>query len=147
MLRIGGIRLEQASIYGRVALARAEGASKTGRPALLRQARKSARCLRVSDHQTGVAMGAAIEAGIHWLSSGASRDGGVLALDRAVATAEAAGANLLAEAGRWWLGEIVGGGRGADLRARAARWMTQQGVQNPACLAHMIVPGFQSRNA
>ena len=147
MLKIGGIRLEQASIYGRVALARAEGASKTGRPALLRQARKSARCLGVSDHQTGVAMGAAIEAGIHWLTPGASRDDGVVALERAVATAEAASANLLAEAGRWWLGEIVGGERGSDLRARAARWMTQQGVQNPARLAHMIVPGFQSHNA
>jgi hypothetical protein len=144
MLRIGGIRLEHASIYGRIALARAEGASASERPALLRQARQSVRCLRASDHQTGVAMAAAIEAGVRWLSPGASCDDGVAALDRAVATAEAAGAMLLAQAGRRWLGEIVGGRRGANLCARSNDWMAEQGVQNPARLAHMIVPGFQS---
>ena len=65
------------------------------------------------------------------------------ALERAVATAEAAGAVLLAESGRRWLGELAGGRRGEELRARSNGWMAQQGIQNPARLAHLVAPGFR----
>jgi len=143
MLKINAIRLEYAWVWARIALAMAEGASQSERPRLLRKALRNVRFLRKADHQTGVAMGAAIEAGVHWLSPGSDRDAGLAALERAVATAEAAGAHLLAESGRRWLGEIVGGQRGEELRARSNTWMAEQGVQNPARLASMIVPGFQ----
>ena len=147
MLNINGIRLEYAWLWARVALAMAEGAPKSDRSPFFRRARRSVRFLRKSDHQTGVAMAAAIEAGVLWLSPGAQRSHGVRALEHAVATAEAAGANLLAESGRRWLGEIVGGSRGKELLARSGGWMAEQGVQNPARLSYMIVPGFQAHHA
>jgi hypothetical protein len=61
-----------------------------------------------------------------------------------VATADAAGALLIAESGRRWLGELVGGRRGEELRARSNGWMAGQGIQNPARLAHLIAPGFRA---
>ena len=145
MLKINGIRLEYAWLWARVALAMAEGAREVERSSFLRKALRSVRFLRKADHQTGMAMGAAIEAGVHWLSPRAERGAGLAALERAVATAEAAGANLLAESGRRWLGEIVGGSRGEELLARSNGWMAEQGVQNPTRLVSMIVPGFQTR--
>ena len=92
-------------------------------------------------------MGAAIDAGARWLSPGADRKAALAALERAVATAEAAGAILLAESARRWLGEIVGGRRGEELRARSNGWMAEQGVQNPDRLAYLIVPGFRGGGA
>ena len=147
MLNINGIRLEYAWLWARIALAMAEGASPSDQPRFFRQARRSVRFLNKADHQTGVAMGAAIEAGALWLSPGKDRDAVPLALDHAVATAEAAGAHLLAEAGRRWLGTIVGGQRGEELLTQSNRWMAEQGVKNPVQLAHMIVPGFQPHSA
>jgi hypothetical protein len=146
LLKVSGIRIEHAWISGRVALALAEKVSEDKRPPLLRKARQSARLLRKSEHQTGVAMGAAIHAGVRWLAPAADRNDGLVALDRAVATAEAAGAILLAESGRRWLGTIIGGRRGEELRARSNGWMAAQGVQNPARLAHLVAPGFRLRD-
>ena len=145
LLKVSGIRIEYAWICGRVALAMAETVAESERPPFLRQARQQVRLLRKGEHQTGVAMGAAIDAGVRWLSPGADRGLGLVALDRAVATAEAAGAILLAEAGRRWLGEVIGGRRGDELRARSNGWMAEQGIQNPARLAHLVAPGFRAR--
>ena len=142
---ISGIRIEHAWICGRVALAMAEKAGEAERSPFLRQARQCARRLRKAEHQTGVAVGAAIEAGVRWLSPGASRNDGIVALDRAVATAEAAGAILVAESGRRWMGELIGGRRGEELRARSNGWMANQGVRNPARIAHLYAPGFRGR--
>ena len=88
-------------------------------------------------------MGSTLEAALRWLTPSAEPSEGITLLERAVATAEAAGAVLLAESGRRWLGELLGGRRGEEMRARSNGWMAQQGVQNPAKLAHLIVPGFQ----
>jgi hypothetical protein len=66
----------------------------------------------------------------------------VVALERAVATAEAAGALLLAESGRRWLGELRRDPEGDKLRDSSQRWMTEQGVHDPDRLAHLIAPGF-----
>jgi hypothetical protein len=145
MLKINGIRLEYAWLWARIALAMAEGAPEAGRTPFFGQALRSVRFLRKADHQTGAAMGIAVEAGVRWLSPGDDRDAGLAMLEHAVATAEAAGAHLLAQSGRRWLGEIVGGRRGDELLARSNAWMAEQGVQNPARLASMIVPGFQTR--
>ena len=143
---ISGVRIEHAWICGRVALAMAEKVGEDERRPLLRQARQCARRLRKSEHQTGVAVGAAIEAGVRWLAPGADRKDGIVALDRAVATAEAAGAVLVAESGRRWLGELIGGRRGEELRARSNGWMANQGVRNPARIAHLYAPGFRGRD-
>ena len=66
----------------------------------------------------------------------------MVALERAVATAEAAGALLLAESGRRWLGELRGNPAGENLRDSSRRWMTDQGVKDPDRFAHLIAPGF-----
>ena len=147
MLKISGIRLEHAWLCARVALAMAERAEPSKRSRFLHQARRNMRSLFRSDHQTGVAMAAMIEAGVLWLSPGADSVAAAVKLDHAVSLAEASGAHLLAESGRRWLGEAVGGERGADLVNRSDAWMAEQGVQNPARLAYVIVPGFQAGKA
>jgi hypothetical protein len=143
LLKVSGLRIENASICGRVALAMAEKLEPGARVPYLRRVQQSVRVLRKSEHQTGVAMGATLQAGLRSLTPDADRTLTVVALDRAVATADAAGAVLLAESGRRWLGELVGGRRGEDLRARSNGWMAEQGIQNPARIAHLIAPGFR----
>jgi hypothetical protein len=142
LLKVSGLRIENAWLRGRVALALAEKAEGQARRPWLEVAQASARSLRRAEHQTGVAMGAALEAAIGWLTLGEARPEKLVALERAVATAEAAGALLIAESVRRWLGEIVGGRRGEEIRARSNGWMADQGVQNPARLAHLYAPGF-----
>ena len=142
LLKINGILIEYDWISGRVALAMAEKLAVDERAPHLRQARRHARSLARAVHQTGVAMGALLEAGICWLEPSPSPALAVLALERAVATAEAAGAALLAEAGRRWLGELRGNPAGENLRAGSRRWMTDQGVKDPDRFAHLIAPGF-----
>ena len=143
LLKVSGIRIENAWINGRVALALAEKRPAEQRASLFRLVRKHAALLRKCEHQVGVAMGAVLDAGVTWLTPGAARDKARSALDRAVATAETSGFLLLAEAGRWFLGESVSGRRGEEMRMRAHRWLADQGVQNPARLAHMVAPGFR----
>jgi hypothetical protein len=145
LFHVSGVRIEHAWISGRAALAMAEQVGPGARKPFLLAAHKCARRLRKAEHQTGVAMGAAIEAGVRLLSPGAERSDGLFALDRAVATAEAAGALLLAESGRRWLGELTGGRRGEELRARSNGWMANQGVRNPARIARLFAPGFRAR--
>jgi tRNA A-37 threonylcarbamoyl transferase component Bud32 len=143
LLKISGIRIEHAWISGRVALALAERLPAEERAPHLRRARRHARALARAEHQTGVAMGTLLEAGICWLESSPARAAAVVALERAVATAEAAGALLLAESGRRWLGELCDTPEGTKLRDSSRRWMTGQGVQDPDRIAHLIAPGFQ----
>jgi eukaryotic-like serine/threonine-protein kinase len=145
LLKIRGLRVEYSWICGRVAVAMAESVPEAERPPILAHAQASIRFLRHGEHQTGVAMGAAIEAAARWLAPGAERAAATRALEWAIATAEAAGSPLLAEAGRRWLGEILGGKRGEEMLARSNGWMVEQGVRNPARLAYLVVPGFQAR--
>jgi hypothetical protein len=145
LLKSGAMRLEFGWISGRVSLAAAECVSENQRSPFLHLAKRSVRILKGAEHQTWVGICAAVEAGMHWLTPGMDRTVGRLGLERAVATAESAGAILVAESGRRWLGEITGGRRGEDLRARSNGWMADQGVKNPVRLAHLVVPGFRSR--
>jgi len=143
LLTVSGLRIEYGHIAGRVALAMAEKAPPTERHVFLCEVQQAVHRLRKCEHQTGVAIGVTLEAALRWLTPGADPSESTAMLERAVATAEAAGAILLAESGRRWLGEILGGRRGEEMRARSNGWMAQQGVQNPAKLAHLIAPGFR----
>ena len=147
LLKVRGLHVEYAWICGRVSVAMAESLPEDKRAPILRQARESVQFLRRGEHQTGVAMGAAIDAAILWLSPKADRRAALVALDRAVATADAAGATLLAEAGRRWLGQWTEGHHGKERCARSNAWMLEQGVRNPARLAHLVVPGFRGQPA
>jgi hypothetical protein len=144
LLKVSGLRIENASICGRAALAMAEKLPLSERAPYLARVQKSVLALGKAEHQTAVAMGATLQAGLRWLSPGTNRASAVLTLERAVATAEAAGAILLAESGRRWLGELMGDRRGEELRARSNGWMAEQGIQNPARIAHLIAPGFRT---
>jgi hypothetical protein len=143
VLAISGIRIETASVSGRTALAMAELAPPSQREPFLRRVRKSVQVLRKSEHRAGVAMGLTLDAGCRHLSPGADLEATIAALDRAVATAEAAGAHLIAESGRRWLGQLMGGRRGEELTARSNGWMASQGIVNPPRIAHLIAPGFR----
>ena len=147
MLKIRGVRVEHAWVSGRVALAMAERTCPAERRPLLRQVMRSVRFLRKADHQTGVAMGAVLEAGARWLAPRRQHEEGLRELERAVDIAEAAGAALLAAAGRFWLGTLLGEARGDELRARASAWLSGQGVEDPERLAFMILPGFRPAEA
>jgi hypothetical protein len=147
LLKVRGLHVEYAWICGRVSVAMAESMPEDKRAPILRQARESVQFLRKGEHQTGVAMGAAIDAAIRWLSPGADRHAALVALERAVATADAAGATLLAEAGRRWLGQWTEGHHDKERCARSNAWMLEQGVRNPARLAHLVVPGFRGQPA
>ena len=56
--------------------------------------------------------------------------------------AEAAGALLLAESRRRWLGELRRDPEGDKLRDSSQRWMSEQGVHDPDRFAHLTAPGF-----
>jgi hypothetical protein len=142
MLKISAIRLEHSWVSARVALAVASRLPEARRAPYLDHARRNIHFLRNSDHDTGVAMGMTAEAGVEWLSSGGDRAKALAALGKVIGLAEKAGAMLLAESARRWLGEHTDGERGEDLRAKSEAWMADQGVKNPIRLAEMVVPGF-----
>jgi hypothetical protein len=143
MLKISGIRIEHLWLTGRVALAMAETRPPDGRGRLLRLARSNARQLEHSDHQTSTAMGTMLAAAAAWLGPERERGRAIPTLERAVATAEASGAMLIAESGRRWLGRILGTAAGSELLVRSERWMIDQAVRNPERLSALVVPGFR----
>ena len=147
MLKIRGIRADYCWLTGRLALAMAERTEPAGRPVLLRKAMRCARYLLKVDQQTAMALGAFLAAGMRRLSPGVDGAEIVSALEHAIETVEATGAKSLAECARYWLGGIVGGARGGELRARAQKWLVEQGVQDPACLAYSVLPGFRQVGA
>lgn len=144
LLKVSGIRLENAWLRGRVGLALAEKAENAARSPWLAVVGRDSKVLRKGEHQTEVAMGAALEAGMRWLAPRADRASALVAIERAVATAEAAGALLIAESVRRWLGEIMGGRKSEENRVRSNSGMADQVVQNPARLADLCAPGFRT---
>ncbi|HEX7501202.1 MAG TPA: hypothetical protein VF524_13000 [Polyangia bacterium] len=144
MLKIRGIRADYSWLTGRLALAMAERTAQADRPALLRKAMRCAHYLLKFDQQTAVAMGSMLVTGVRRLSPGADREAIATALEQAVESLDATGAKSLAESGRFWLGEIVGGARGDELRARALRWLEGEGVQDPPRMTYSILPGFRA---
>jgi hypothetical protein len=144
MLKIRGMRADYTWLTSRLALAMAERTAPAERAPLLRTAMRGARYLLKFDQQTAVAMGALLAAGVRRLSPGADSEETATAIEHAVETVEATGAKSLAECARFWLGQLIGGARGGELRARAERWLVEQGVQDPARLAYSVLPGFRA---
>jgi hypothetical protein len=143
LLKVEGLRVDYLWISSRALLAAAESIEESKRLPYLRQARAHARRLCKGRIRVAKAIGTALTAAISNLTPGADRGQVLALLERAVATAEATGSMLLAESARRWLGEIMGGRRGEEICARSNGWMADQGVQNPARLAHVIAPGFR----
>ena len=130
-------------ISGRAAVAYAESIDASRRLPYLKQARVHIRHLHRGRTQLTIALGTALHAAIQNLTPGSDRKEVLALLERAVAIAEVSGGLVLAEAARRWLGEMIGGRRGEEIRARSNGWMADQGVQNPARLAHLFAPGFR----
>ncbi|MBN1608747.1 MAG: hypothetical protein JW940_19120 [Polyangiaceae bacterium] len=106
-----------AGVLGRTALAMAEKLPPSERLPFLQQAERSAR-VAGDKPDAGAAFETALRAAATWLGPGGKQQEALLLLERMVATAETVGAVLLAQSGRWWLGELVGGARGEEMRAR-----------------------------
>jgi hypothetical protein len=143
LLKVEALQVEYLWICGRATLAAAESTEEGKRSPYLKQARAHARRLCKGKTRAAKAIGTALSAAIRNLTPGTDRREVLVLLERAVAMAEATGALLLAESARRWLGETMGGRRGEELLARSNGWMADQGVQNPARLAHLIAPGFR----
>jgi serine/threonine protein kinase len=143
LLRVEALRVEYLWIYSRSLLAVAESTEASKRRLYLKPARAAARVLCKGKTRAARAIGTAVSAAILNLTPGSDRREVLVLLDRSVATAEAIGGMLLAESARRWLGETMGGRRGDEILARSNGWMADQGVQNPARLSHLIVPGFR----
>jgi eukaryotic-like serine/threonine-protein kinase len=145
LLRVEGLRVDFLWISGRAALAVAEATDESKRLPYLKLARARAGRLFRSKLLVAKAIGTALSAAALNLTPGAEGDEVLALLERAVALAEAAGSVLLAESARRWLGEMVGGRRGAEIRVRSNGWMADQGVQNPERLAHLVAPGLRRK--
>ncbi len=63
----------------------------------------------------------------------------------AVERFEAVKMRLCSASVRRRLGELIGGDRGQAEVARADHWMTDQKIQNPACMASMILARLNGR--
>jgi len=146
LLRVSGLKLEFSRIRGRVHLGMAETLRGARRRPHLKEAHRCARILIHAEHQSAEAMGRFLEAGARWLTPGTPRDQARRALERAVATGEAAGTRLLTASAKHWLGKLRGGQQGRKLSAEAVEWMAEQGVRNPPRLAHMLVPGYRPQH-
>lgn len=143
LLRVEGLREDYHWTFGRAAVAVAETVDPSNRSSFLEEARAHARGLCKAHTQVAIALGTALHAAVANLTPGTRRDEVVRLLERSVAIGEAAGAVLLAESARRWLGETMGGRRGEERRATSNAWMAGQGVRNPARMAALIVPGFR----
>jgi eukaryotic-like serine/threonine-protein kinase len=147
LLRVEGLRMDYHWICGRTAIAVAETVPESQRPIYLEEARHHARLLGRAYTQVAISLGQVVQAAVRNLTPGADPEHARMLLERAVATAESSGTLLLAESARRWLGEMTGGRRGRELRALSNGWMADQGVQNPARLAHLMAPGLRRASA
>lgn len=142
LAKVRGVRGEYAWITGRLSLALAERRPPGERAPLLRKAMRGARYLRTLGQQTAVAMGDLLEAGACRLGHKGARSSAAELLAHAVEAFDATGAQSLAAVGRWWLGALLGGASGEELRISAGRWMIEQGIREPARFAFSMLPGF-----
>jgi hypothetical protein len=147
LLRVEGLRMDYHWNCSRTAVAVAETLPESERLPYLDEASRHARRLGKGYTQVAVTLGELVNAAVSNLTPGADPNQARVRLERAVATAESAGILLLAESARRWLGEMIGGRRGQELRALSNGWMADQGVQNPARLAHLMVPGLRRTSA
>jgi hypothetical protein len=63
-------------------------------------------------------------------------------LELALSGLAACGLVLFASAARRHLGQLIGGDQGKALVAEVDRWMTSQGIRNPARMTAVYAPGF-----
>jgi len=66
---------------------------------------------------------------------------------KAITGLEAVGMRLHAEAARWRLGQLLGGGEGAALAHAAEEWARGEGVVSPPRMFAMIAPGFAASSS
>jgi tetratricopeptide (TPR) repeat protein len=131
-------RILTSDLRARVALAVAATA-RDARPHL-RAARRDIRSLRREGMPWGDALAQFLRAGV--AARRRDRTGAVLLLREAVERLEAVDMHLHAAAARRRMGELLGGGEGRDLLARADAWMAAQTIANPARMTDLHAPGF-----
>ncbi len=140
LLRVGVIRIEVLGIRSRTALARAAELPLQQRQPHLRLARKLARKLRRERLPLARAWAPMIEACAAQLAGDTAQ--AIDGLRAALSALHELETRLYENAVRSRLGQLVGGDEGAALEQQAQAWFTEQGVQNPARIIVMLVPGW-----
>ena len=138
LVRSQHVRIDLLQLRARSALAASVACG--GRSDLLRAAAHDACRLERERMPWSLALAWLVRAGI----SAARGDlaGCVPLLEGAVKRFAAADMELFAVAARRKLGQLLTGGRGAQLIAEADLWLARQGVRDPDRFCGMTVPGF-----
>jgi hypothetical protein len=138
LLRIQNVRVESHYLRARAALALA--ARRGADPGLLRSAERDARRLEREGMSWIEPYARAIRAAIGWQrgdAPSAARE-----LETALRGFESADMSLLAQAARFQLARVIGGGSAAALSSEALRWMAAERIVNGERFADMLMPGF-----
>jgi hypothetical protein len=137
LLRLQNVRVELRHLRARAALAAAGAREPRDRRRLLRLAEREASHLAGEDMPWAAPLAALVGAGVSALR-GAPEDAAD-ALGLAARGFDALEMALYAAAARLQRGRLAGGGEGVDARA----WMEERGIESPARMARMLVPGFE----
>jgi serine/threonine protein kinase len=140
LLRVQFIRTSMHFLRARAALA-AAAELRSSRPAearaLLATAARGARALERERMPCPSAYAHMIRGGLAALGGDTQR--AAILLAEAVERFQAVDMQLCAASVRRRMGELAGGDRGHADIARADQWMTDQKIENPACMASMIL--------
>ena len=143
LLRVQTIRVELYRFRARGALAASRVAGEPGR--LVEEAAQTARKLERECFPVATAHALSIRAQIA-ASRGASAVARSL-FERAIGAYRALDMSLFAAAAQRSLGRLLGGDEGHALVAEADRWMTSQGIRNPARMAALYSASAPVQNA
>jgi serine/threonine protein kinase len=140
LYRIQSSRMEAHSLRGRAALAAAQGALRSERPALLAAVERHARALASAPLRHTSALAALLYAGAAAVRGHGAR--ALRLLDEAAAACAAADLGLYAASARYRRGELTGGDDGRQLRDDAIAQLDAQKVVAPARMIALLAPGF-----
>jgi hypothetical protein len=135
LMRIQTVRSYTAWLRGRLALA---AAVETGETGWVKPAERAARELEAQKRSYAEVQALLLRAGIAARSDDMPR--AAKFLGEVVEAAERVGMVLTCESARWQLGHLDEGK--SDDVARAEKWLTGEGVVDPARMARMVVPGL-----
>ena len=136
------VRIIMIEIRGRTCLAVASQAANP--EPLLREAERDARLLERRKVSWSKALAKLLRAGI--AARRGDSQGAALLLEAAASACDKVNMRLIAMAARRRLGEIISGDRGLALVLAADQWMRAQGIQNPARMTDMLLPGYSIRS-
>jgi serine/threonine protein kinase len=142
LLMVQLTRLEATQLRARAAIQSARSRNDASEcRALLARAERDANKIAGEKMPWSTPLAHLLRAGIH---AARGDEAAALALLPEAATGlDAASMALYAAAARLRQGQVLGGAQGKQLVDAATRWMTDQGITNPARMTAMLAPGFE----